>query len=62
MLVIGFLKRVKIDYSNMDPLAMTKWAWVIKLTDYVLQANAFYLLIRLVADIPLIHSFAIVMQ
>ena len=62
MLFLGFLKRIKIDYSNLDPLGMTQWAWVLHLIDITFQINAFYLLIRLVTDISLIHSSIVIIQ
>lgn len=62
MLALGFLKRFKMDYSNLDPLGISKWAWLINFIDIALQINAFYLLIRLVADIPLTNSAVVVIQ
>ena len=62
MLFLGLLKRVKIDYSNLDPLGMTQWAWILHLVDITFQINAFYLLIRLVTDISLPHSSIVIFQ
>lgn len=62
MLLLGFIKRIKIDYSNIDPLNINKLTWIFNVADITLQINVFYLLIRLVADIPLAHSTIIVMQ
>lgn len=62
MLILGFLKRLKMDMNNIDPLGTSKWALFFNLVDKTMQANAFYLLIRLVADIPLSHSSVVILQ
>jgi hypothetical protein len=62
MLFLGVLKRAKIDYSNLDPLGMNQWAWILHLVDITFQINAFYLLIRLVTDISLVHSSLVIIQ
>ena len=62
ILLLGFIKRFKAHYANIDPLGISNWTTIMNVTDVVLQVNTFYLLVRIVADIPLSHSLGVVLQ